>query len=154
MRGSRSRTHRRKRYPLRRSFYLAALLACLGLGLASRAYAAALPPWLAESAGDALWASMVYFGIRLLLPGRRALLGALLALAFSFAIEFSQLYRAGWLDSLRAQRLGALVLGRGFLPADLLRYAAGVLCALAIDIAVVAAVKRGRKARRRRTRAR
>ena len=48
-------------------------------------------------------------------PGR-LLLAALL---LSFAVEFSQLYQADWIDALRANRFGALVLGRGFLWADL-----------------------------------
>jgi hypothetical protein len=34
-----------------------------------------------------------------------------LALAFSFAVEFSQLYHAPWIDALRGYRLGTLVLG-------------------------------------------
>ena len=47
--------------------------------------------------------------------------------------EFSQLYRAPWIDAVRATRLGALVLGQGFLWSDLWCYAAGVTLAAGID---------------------
>jgi hypothetical protein len=36
------------------------------------------------------------------------------------------LYHAGWIDAIRATRLGGLILGYGFLWSDLVCYAAGV----------------------------
>ncbi|EMR03936.1 ribosomal maturation YjgA family protein [Cesiribacter andamanensis] len=116
-----------------RILYATALLLIIALGLASRKYAQALPPFLAEHAGDALWAAMVYVGIRLLLPARPLLFAAVASLLFSFAIELSQLYQADWIVALRHTTPGALVLGRGFLPLDLLRYAVGVLGAFGVD---------------------
>jgi len=41
-------------------------------------------------------------------------------------VECSQLYRAEWIDGLRATRLGGLVLGRGWVATDLICYAVGV----------------------------
>ena len=51
---------------------------------------------------------------------------AFLAMAFSIAIELSQLYHAPWIDSIRQTTLGGLILGFGFLWSDLACYAVGV----------------------------
>ncbi|NGZ75658.1 ribosomal maturation YjgA family protein [Saccharibacillus alkalitolerans] len=136
MRADRRRRHRRRLHLRKRGIYLAAALAVMLSGLASRAYAASLPDFLAANAGDALWAAMVYLGVRLLLPERRRSLCALCALLLSFGIEFSQMYRAPWIDGLRHTVLGALILGRGFLTADLARYTVGIAAAFAADAAV------------------
>jgi hypothetical protein len=55
------------------------------------------------------------------------------ALAISFLVEFSQLYRAPWIDAVRDHWLGALFLGRGFLASDLVCYSGGVLLAAGAD---------------------
>mgnify|MGYP002402228889 CR=1 FL=1 len=110
---------------------LAALFAALGLG--TRAYAGTLPKFIADHAGDALWAAMVYAGFRALLAGRSRVWAFGAALGFSFAIEFSQLYRADWINGARETALGALVLGKGFLAVDLARYFVGCAFAFGID---------------------
>lgn len=51
---------------------------------------------------------------------------AIAALAFSYCIEISQLYHAPWIDALRSNSLGGLVLGFGFLWSDLFCYTVGV----------------------------
>ncbi|GAB3756189.1 ribosomal maturation YjgA family protein [Spirosoma pomorum] len=68
----------------------------------------------------------MYFGFALLF--RRWSIRAVAAVAFSFSvcIELGQLYHAPWIDSLRATRLGGLVLGFSFVWSDLLCYAVGV----------------------------
>jgi hypothetical protein len=50
----------------------------------------------------------------------------LLALAFAWGVEFSQLYHAPWIDAVRATLPGRLVLGTTFNWPDLLAYALGV----------------------------
>ena len=70
---------------------------------------------------------MVFCGIACVAnqwPTKRIALATLLV---SFGIEISQLYHAPWIDSLRATRLGGLVLGFSFVWSDLLCYSAGVL---------------------------
>lgn len=113
--------------------YLMAIFITIGCGLGSRSFASALPDVIAEHAGDMLWASMVYFGFRLFLVKRKLSRAAGWSLLFSFAIEFSQLYQADWIQSIRASLPGSLVLGRGFLWVDLARYAAGIAAALIVD---------------------
>lgn len=68
-----------------------------------------------------------------LLARKPVWLVSLCALVFSYGIEFSQIYHAPWIDSVRATTLGGLVLGQGFLVSDLICYAAGILIALLID---------------------
>jgi hypothetical protein len=103
------------------------------LGLASRRYAHAIPSFMAEYAGDTLWAAMVFFGLALLLPKRSTCALAVSALAVAFAVEFSQLYHVPWLDAIRSTWLGALVLGQGFLWSDLVCYTVGVAAAVMVD---------------------
>ncbi|MFL6556288.1 MAG: DUF2809 domain-containing protein [Bacillus sp. (in: firmicutes)] len=117
---------------LRRT-YLIYTVAVIFLGLASRKYSPHLPLFLAENAGDALWAMMVYFGFRFLLARKHILLSILFGLLFSFVIEFSQLYQANWINQIRSTLFGALVLGKGYLTVDLIRYTAGILLASFVD---------------------
>lgn len=118
-----------------RSLPLCLALACLtiGAGLASRRYPGLFPAFVARYAGDTLWAAMVFW--LLALGWRRGSTGRVAAgaLAISFAVEFSQLYRAGWIDAVRDTRIGALVLGNGFLWSDLACYTVGVAAAALLD---------------------
>jgi len=121
---------RRRRHPLVQIILIA--LACL-LGIGSRRYAHALPGFIATYAGDTLWALAAFFGFGVLLPKTSTQTIAILAMAFSVAIEFSQLYHAPWIDSIRQTTLGGLILGFGFLWSDLICYAVGVGLGLAIE---------------------
>ncbi|WP_415841164.1 DUF2809 domain-containing protein [Paenibacillus typhae] len=92
-----------------------------------------MPEFAAVHLGDALWAAMVYFGFRLLLSRRSVAVALGLSMLFSFSIEFSQLYQAAWINEVRATLAGGLILGRGFLWIDLLRYTAGICGACILD---------------------
>ena len=52
-------------------------------------------------------------------------------------IELSQLIQHPAMVSARSTKLGALVLGHGFLWIDLLRYAAGIALAAVLDVAII-----------------
>src|SRR5262249_396268 len=121
------------RFVRRRLVYalMGAVVVCLGLG--SRWEQAALPPFVAKYAGHALWALLGFLGSGLLFAAQATWRVALLALAFSFAVEFSQLYHAPWIDTLRGYRLGALVLGDTFGWGDLAAYMVGVACGAAAE---------------------
>ncbi|TKH44324.1 DUF2809 domain-containing protein [Paenibacillus terrae] len=116
-----------------RAMYLAAVLIAILLGLGSRTFSSGLPEFVANHFGDALWACMVYFGLRMLWVDRRVSVALWGSLLFCFAIEFSQMYQAPWINSIRATTLGGLVLGKGFLTADLVRYTAGIAISWALD---------------------
>ncbi|UQZ36201.1 DUF2809 domain-containing protein [Paenibacillus sp. PK3_47] len=110
-----------------------AVLLVMGLGSASRAYSDVLPLFIAQHAGDALWAGMIYFAFRFLLIRQAGWWCLIFSLVFSFGIEFSQLYQAEWINGLRSTLPGGLILGRGFLWADLLRYTAGIMICYVLD---------------------
>lgn len=116
-----------------RLVYAACVSAAVLLGLGSRKFGELLPSFIADHAGDALWAAMIYFGWRTLFPLGSKGAAALISLAFSCGIELSQTIQVEWLDRIRQTTLGALVLGRGFLLIDLLRYAAGIAAACLLD---------------------
>lgn len=116
-----------------RTPYLIAVALTMLLGLASRKFSDELPSFVAENSGDAMWAMMVYFGFRFLINGKKLVLSLWLSLLFSFGIEFSQLYQDVWINRLRQTTVGALILGKGFLVIDLVRYAAGIVLAAFLD---------------------
>ncbi len=107
----------------------------IALGLGSRIHRGALPFVIAEYAGDTLWATAVFFMLRLVRPAASSLALAAVTLAIAFLVEFSQLAHPAWLDAFRQQPGVALVLGYGFVATDLVCYTAGVVLAWAIDAA-------------------
>lgn len=109
----------------------------IGLGLASRRYAENLPTFLAEYAGDTLWAAMVFWGLALLFRRQGTGVLALFTLAIAFLVECSQLYHAPWIDAVRRTPAGALALGTGFLWSDLVCYSAGAAIAATVDVLLV-----------------
>lgn len=117
----------------KRLTYLIAVIITILLGLASRKFEAQLPDLIAEHAGDALWAMMVYFGFRLLLVDKKIGMSAIFSMLFCFSIECSQLYQENWINNIRNTILGALILGKGFLFIDLMRYTVGILIGTIID---------------------
>jgi Protein of unknown function (DUF2809) len=88
---------------LRRSRLLYLLVGALVivLGLASRRYGAALPTFVADYAGDTLWAVMTFIVIGVLAPEWPTSTVAIAALLASYADEVSQLYHAPWIDAIR-----------------------------------------------------
>lgn len=129
-----------------RSAYGVVAAVAIGLGLASRRFGDALPDVVRLYAGDTLWAATAYFVAATVLPRTRIVRLAIGALTFAFAVEASQLYHAPWIDRVRSTRLGALVLGYGFLWSDLACYAAGVAAAALVD-ALVSGWQRRRQER-------
>ncbi|MDR7079238.1 glycopeptide antibiotics resistance protein [Neobacillus niacini] len=116
-----------------RGVYIIAVFTTILLGLASRKFSHLLIPFIANNAGDFIWAMMVYFGFRFLFVHKGLLFAILLSFLFSFGIEFSQFYQADWMNQIRETLLGALILGKGFLTVDLIRYTAGILIAAVFD---------------------
>jgi glycopeptide antibiotics resistance protein len=122
-----------RNYRNMRIVYGMVILLTILLGLASRKYGYLLPAFISQHAGDALWAMMVYFGFRFLLVRGSIMNAFLLGLLFSFGIEFSQLYQEAWINEIRSHILGGLILGKGFLVIDLVRYTFGIIIAVILD---------------------
>ena len=107
------------------------------LGISSRKFTSQLPFFIADNAGDILWASMVYFVFRSLFINKSLPWAFAGSLTFSFLIECSQLYQADWINVIRHTTLGALILGKGFLLIDLFRYFLGISIACLADSSIL-----------------
>ena len=112
--------------------WAAASLVVVAAGLASRHPMA--PSAVRAWAGDVLYAVMAWCLVGVVAPGASAGARAIAALVFCGSVEVSQL--VGWapLDAVRAHRVGALVLGRGFLWSDIALYAVGIVSCLAFEL--------------------
>lgn len=88
-----------------------------------------MPLWI----GDLLYATMMYFMLRFVLLRKTVLFIAVISLLICFAIEFSQLWQAPWLNQLRSTLPGKLILGQGFLWEDLLAYTLGAALGALMD---------------------
>ena len=95
---------------LNRYLYVIAMAAVIAAGLWWRSAANPVSPFWHKYGGDALWALLMFLGFRCVLIRAPILRVTLVSLAFCFAVEFSQLYHAPWIDSIRNTRLGALTL--------------------------------------------
>ena len=121
--------------------YFFATIITMVLGLLSRKFMFIFPDNIAPFIGDMLWATMIYFGFKFLFSKFTYFKSFLIAIIFSYGIEFSQLYKANWIMNLRATTLGALILGHGFLWQDLIFYTGGILLALFIDKVIIKRLK-------------
>lgn len=68
---------------------------------------------------------MLFLAFCAIAPSAKKLHLLWVTILVSYSIEFSQLYQATWIQSIRSTPLGHLVLGSGFNPMDLLAYAVG-----------------------------
>jgi hypothetical protein len=123
----------------KRLIYFILITIIIVLGLLSRKFSV-IPLWV----GDVLWATMIYFMLRFFLLNASFRKIALISIIISYAIEFSQLYKADWIDNLRHTFPGRMILGETFLWGDLLSYTAGILIGVLMDvIAKKALIKKG-----------
>lgn len=112
---------------------IALLLALtIAAGLASREVDQ-LPMFVIVHAGDALWSVALYWTLAFAWPTARGRTLAIATLLGSYAVEFSQLMQMSWLDAIRRHHIWHLLLGQGFDPIDLVRYAIGVAIAMVVD---------------------
>ncbi len=117
-------------------FYLLITSICftlIFLGLFSRKAGHLLPHFIAQYAGDTLWAMLIYFLTRGIFRVKTSQFIFILSVSFCFLIEFSQLYQADWINNVRSTTLGSLILGHGFLCSDLICYLVGIFISISID---------------------
>lgn len=98
------------------------------LGLVSRQI-----DWIPLFIGDILYAIMMFFIVKAINVRISIVKTASVALAITYVIEFSQLYQAEWINSIRRTVIGKLVLGQGFLWSDLAAYAVGIVIVFSIS---------------------
>ncbi len=109
-----------------RKVYAAAIVGVIVAAVVLWRYVDALPAALGQYAGGALWALVVFLLWGFALRSDSTARVALLALATSWLVEFSQLYEAPWIDAIRENSMGHLLIGSTFHAPDLLAYAIGV----------------------------
>ena len=112
-----------------RLIYFALIVITIILGLLSRRIAG-IPLFI----GDVLWATMIYFGFRFLFIKKPIKFVVILSLVLCYAIEFSQLYQAPWINNIRHTVIGALVLGEVFCWGDMLSYTVGVAIGVCVEL--------------------
>jgi hypothetical protein len=125
-----------------RFLYAVAAAAVIGIGLLWRSRFLPLSSFAAKYGGDALWALLVFVGFGLLFNRVSTLRTALFSLCFAWSIEFSQLYHAPWIDSLRARQLGHFILGSTFNGPDLLAYLAGIVFGASAERLFISSLRR------------
>lgn len=116
-----------------RLIYILIVMLTIAAGLFVRVKKQWFPETVNLYAGDALYAFMMYYIICVLLPRKKLYVRAVLALLICYVIEFSQLYQAEWINTVRQTLPGRLILGSGFLYSDLIAYAIGISAAVSID---------------------
>ncbi|WP_246138942.1 ribosomal maturation YjgA family protein [Mucilaginibacter frigoritolerans] len=111
--------------------YFILIIITIILGLLSR-HIAGIPLFV----GDILWALMVYFIVRFLFITRSIKWVSIVSLLFCYAIEFSQLYQAPWINNIRHTVIGGLILGETFLWGDMLCYTIGIAIGIIVEILI------------------
>ncbi|WP_299581645.1 DUF2809 domain-containing protein [Mucilaginibacter sp.] len=84
--------------------------------------------------GDILWGLMVYFIVRFLFIGKSIKWVTIVSLLFCYSIEFSQLYQAPWINSIRHTVVGGLILGETFFWGDMVFYTIGISAGILINV--------------------
>ena len=77
---------------------------------------------------------MVYFIVRFLFINQSIKWVTIASLLFCYAIEFSQLYQAPWINNIRHTVIGGLVLGETFVWSDLLCYTVGIGIGILVNV--------------------
>jgi hypothetical protein len=109
-----------------RLLYAGLIALVIAVGLPTRLIPEVFPAFVVNYVGDALWALAIFLLIGLLLPTNRTRTIFLIALTMTWGIEFSELIQTDWLNTIRAYKIGGLILGYTFLPSDLLMYLCGI----------------------------
>lgn len=110
-----------------RRVYLLAIAALFLFGLPSRLVPQLLPAFYVNYVGDGLWAMAIFFMLGVVFPAASTRRLVIIALTITYAIEFSELYQANWINELRSIKIIGLILGYTFLWTDLVMYTLGIM---------------------------
>ena len=110
------------------------LLLVIAAGLFSRSeHASSLPVFIQSYAGDTLWALTLFVFLAFVSSSAGTKELVMISLIIAFAVEFSQMYQAEWINSIRRTTPGGLILGFGFKWSDLVCYSAGIFICFLFD---------------------
>jgi hypothetical protein len=116
-----------------RPLYIILSVLVIAAGLLWRSRFLPLPSFLTKYGGDALWALLIFVGLGFVFNKASTQRLAFGALCFSWAVEFSQLYHAPWIDMIRSTLPGRLILGSTFNWPDLPAYAFGIAIGAVVE---------------------
>jgi len=116
-----------------RPLYIILSVLVIAAGLLWRSRFLPLPTFLTKYGGDALWALLIFVGLGFVFNKASTQRLAFGALCFSWAVEFSQLYHAPWIDMIRSTLPGRLILGSTFNWPDLPAYAFGIAIGAVVE---------------------
>lgn len=133
-----------KKTVFRRLICAAALVLLCIIALSVRKAHGSSPDFFNTYFPDAAWTMAVYCLLGLLFD-RSPAFNLVGALAISYLVELSQLWHPAFLETIRATRVGGLILGYGFLWSDLLCYTAGALVCFGVHLLVRKCVQKGEK---------
>lgn len=131
-----------KKTMLRRLIYATALVCLCVVAIAVRKAHGEAPNFFNSYFPDAAWTMAVYCLLGLLFD-RSPLCNLVGSLAISYLVELSQLWHPAFLETIRATRVGGLVLGYGFLWSDLLCYSVGALVSFVVHALVQTCARKG-----------
>lgn len=117
---------------LLRVFYAGCFVFFTWLALATRHHPQWFHPIVQQYGGDTIWAGMFLFFLRVFFLHVALWKLAIVCYTLGVLDECSQLYRADWMNAIRATTLGRLMFGVGFLWSDILCYFIGTLLAFVI----------------------
>jgi hypothetical protein len=124
-----------------RLFYFACFVFFTWLALATRHHPQWFHPLIRKYGGDVIWAGMFLFFLRVFFLRVALWKLAIICYALGVLDECSQLYRADWMNAIRATTLGRLMFGAGFLWSDILCYFIGTVLAFVIIFLIERQVK-------------
>lgn len=107
------------------------------IGLLSRQIPTPLMELFGKYPGDIFWAMMLFFALGTVSERLSTVRLALLTMAMATTVELSQLYHADWLDTIRRNFIGHLVLGASFSVYDIVAYGFGIIFGASIDHAIL-----------------
>lgn len=113
-------------------FFLIGFVITIGLFSRSGITPSAINPYL----GDFLYAVMMFLIVGFLSPSSTTLKIALISIGICFLIELLQLSNHSLLVDIRSGKIGALILGRGFLWSDLISYFFGTFFGMTSEILI------------------
>ncbi|MDB4924100.1 DUF2809 domain-containing protein [Mucilaginibacter sp.] len=116
-----------------RLIYLILIFITVIAGLVSREMPASIVPLFI---GDILWGLAVFLLMRFLFIHKSLAYILILSLAYAYATEFSQLYKAPWINNLRSTFLGKALLGETFYWGDLASYTAGIGLGVLVELSL------------------
>jgi hypothetical protein len=113
-------------------FYFLLFLLTIPLGLATRYFPDYFPTIIKVYGGDILYASCLYFFLRMLFPSFSIFKTGSYSFLACIIIELQQLYKAPWIVGLRHTFPFGLVLGYEFVLSDCICYLIGSVLGVAV----------------------